>query len=70
MQACRIAVSPRSHGMIELDDYKRIEELTRSHEGLQRVPLHKPHRVSKLRKGGKSRNVIEILVVQVLDTTV
>ena len=70
MQGCRIGVSPGSHGLIELDDYAGIEELARSHEGLQRVPLHKPHRVSKLRKGGKIRNVIEILVMQVLDIIV
>ena len=63
MQAYWIAVSPGSHGIIELDDYTGVEELTRSHEGLHGVPLHKPHRVSKLRKGGKSHNVIEILVM-------
>ena len=53
MQGCRIGVSPEHHGLIELDDYAGIEELVRTHEGLQGVSLHKPHGVSKLRKGGK-----------------
>ena len=63
MQGCRTGVFPGGHGLIELDEYAGIEELARSQEGLQRVPLHKPHRVSNLRKGDKSWNVIEILIV-------
>ena len=70
MQGCRIGVSSRRHGLIELDDYAGIEELAQSHEGLQRVSLGKVHRVLKLRKGGESWNAIEVLAVQVLATTI
>ena len=63
MQGCRTGVFPGGQGLIELDDYAGIEELARSHEGIQRILLHKPHRVSNLRKGDKSWNVIEILIV-------
>ena len=34
MQACRIAISLKSHGMVEFDDHALIEEPTRTHEGL------------------------------------
>ena len=70
MQSCRIRISPGGHGLIELNDYPRVEKLTRSHEGLQGVPLHKLHSVSKLGESGESWKVLKVLVVQILATTV
>ena len=63
IQACRIAVLPGSHGMVEFDDHTQIKEPVRSHEGLYGVPLHKPHGVSKLGEGRESRNIIKILIM-------
>ena len=63
VQGSRIAVTHGSHGMVEFDDHKRIEELAWSHKRLQGITLHKSHRVSKLREGCESQNVIEILIV-------
>ena len=70
MQVYQIAVSPGSHGMVELDNHMWIEEPVWSHEGLQGVPLHKPHGASKLEEGRESRNIIKILIIQILSTIV
>ena len=56
--------------MIKLNDHSRVEKLARGHERLQGVPLHNPHRISELRKGGKSWKVIKSLIVQVLGTAI
>ena len=61
---------PGSHGMVKFDDHMQIEEPAQSHEGLQGITLHKSHRVSKLKEGCESRNVIEILIVQILATAI
>ena len=66
MQSCRIGISPGGHGLIELNDFPGVEELAWGHERVQGVLLPKPHRVSKLVKGGKSWKVIKMLVVQIL----
>ena len=70
MQSCRIGISPGGHGQIKLNDDTRVEELVRSHEGIHRVPLHKPHGVSKLGKGCESCKVVKMLFVQILATTI
>ena len=70
MQSCRIGISFGGHGLIKLNDNTGVEEPTRSHEGLEGVPLHKQHRVLKLRKGDESWKVIKVLVVQILATIV
>ena len=59
-----------SHGMVEFDDYARIKEPTQSDEGLQGVSLHKPHGVLKLGEGRESWNIIKILIMKILSTTV
>ena len=66
----RIGVSPRCHGLIELNDHPRVEKSAWSNERLQGVPVHKPYGVSKLEKGEKSRYVKKDLIVQVLGTTI
>ena len=54
------------HSMIELNDHSGVEKPARGHERLQGVPLHKPHGILELGKGGCSRYVIKSLVVQLL----
>ena len=54
MQGCRIGFSPKSLGMIELDDYTGIEESAQSHEGLQGVPLNKPIKSQSSRRATKT----------------
>ena len=66
----RMGVSPGCHSLIKLDDHTRVEKPASSHERLQGVPVHKPHRVPELGKGGKRRYVIKGLIVQVLGTTI
>ena len=66
----RMGVSPGCHSLIKLDDHTRVEKPAWSHERLQGVSVHKPHRVSELEKGGKRRYVIKGLIVQVLGTTI
>ena len=66
----RIWVSPGCHSLVKLYDHTGVEKPTWSHERLQGVPVHKPHGVSELGRGGKSRDVIIYLIVQVLSTTI
>ena len=70
MQSCRIGISPGGHVLIELNDYPGVEKIAWSHEGLQGVPLHKLHSISKLGEGGESWKVVKVLVVQILATVV
>ena len=70
MDDSRIEDSPRCHSLIELNDHPRVEESARGHERLQVVPLHKPHGISKLGKGGKIRYVVKDLVVQLFGTAI
>ena len=63
VQHSKIAVPLGSHSLVEFDYHTRIEELTWSHKWLQGVALHKPHGVSKLRKGGEGWNVIIVLIM-------
>ena len=59
----RIRYSPGCHGMVELDDHPRVEELGRGYKRLQGVPLHKPHGISKLEIGCKGWKIIICLAV-------
>ena len=58
-----IRVAPGCHSVVKLDDHTRVEKPVWSHERLHGVPVHKPHGVSDLRRGGKSRDVIIYLIV-------
>ena len=70
MQSHRVSLSPRCHRMIKLDDYPRIIVLTRRHERLQMVSLHKEHGVSKLRVLGKCREIVVNLPVEISPSAV
>ena len=70
MDSSRIRGSPRCHGMIEFDDHPGVEKLALGHKRLQGVPLHKLHRLSKLRIFRKIRNIIIGLAVQILGTAI
>ena len=65
MKSSRDGLSPRCHHMIELDDDPRILELTRNHELLQMVSLHKEHGVSEPRVCGKCREVVVNLSMEI-----
>ena len=65
MQSSRVGLSPRRHRVIKLDDYPRIKILTRRHERLQVVSLHKEHGVSELRVFGKCQEIIVNLPMQI-----
>ena len=58
------------HGMVELDDHPEVEEPTQGHKRLQGVPLHKPHRISKLRIGSKGWKIIICLAVHFPGTVI
>ena len=58
------------HGMVELDDHLGVEELARGHKRLQGVPLHKPHRISKLEISSKGWKIIICLVVHFPGTSI
>ena len=51
--------------MIELSDDPRIIELTRHHEQLQMVSLHKEHGVLEPRVRGKCREVVVNLSMEI-----
>ena len=51
--------------MIKLDDYPNIKELTRYHEWLQMVPLHKEHGVSETWVHGKCREIVVHLPMEI-----
>ena len=65
MKSNRVGLSPRCHRMIELDDDPRIIELTRHHERLQIVSLHKEHGVSEPQVRGKCREVVVNLSIEI-----
>ena len=48
MDNSRMRYSPGCHGMVELVDHPRVEELARGHKRLQGVPLYKPHGIYEL----------------------
>ena len=62
--------SPGCHSVIELNDHPRVEKPARGHERLQGLPLHKPHGISELEKGGKIIYVLKDLIVQLFGTTI
>ena len=66
MDNSRMRYSLGCHGIVELDDYPGVEELTRDHKRHQGVLLHKPHGISKLGISRKSWKIIICLVVQLL----
>ena len=65
MQSSRVSLTPRRHRAIKLDDYPRIIVLTRCHERLQMVSLHKEHGVSELRVLGKWQEIVVNLPVEI-----
>ena len=65
MNSSRVVLTPRCHRMIELDDYLRIIELTRHHEWIQMVSLHKEHGVSKPRVRGKFCEIVVNLSMEI-----
>ena len=70
MDNSRMRYSSGCHGMVEIDDHPRVEELARGHKRLQGVPLHKPHGISKLGICSKSWKIIICLTVQFPGTTI
>ena len=70
MKSSRIGLTPRCHRMIELGDYPRIKELTRHHEWLQMVSLHEEHGVSEPWVGGKCREIVVHLPMEISPPTV
>ena len=65
IKSSRVGLTPKSHYMIELDDYLRIIELTRHHEWLQMVSLHEEHGVSEPRVRGKCREIVVHLSMEI-----
>ena len=70
MQSSQVALSPRRHRVIKLDDYLRIKISTQHHERLQMVSLHEEHRVSELRVLGKYREIVVNLPVEISPSAV
>ena len=70
MQSSRVGLSPRHHRVIKLNDYPRIKKMTRRHERLQMVSLHKEHGVSELWVIGKFQEIVVNLPVQISLTTI
>ena len=58
------------HCVKELNDHSRVEKPARGHERLQGVPLHKPHGISELEKGRKTRYVVKGLIVKLFGTAI
>ena len=65
MKSSRVGLSPGCHRMIELDDDPRIIELTRHHERLQMVSLHKKHGVSEPQVCVKCREFVVNLSMEI-----
>ena len=65
MKSSRVVLSPGCHCMIELDDDPRMIVLTWHHEWLQMVSLYEKHGVSEPRVGGKCREIIVHLPMEI-----
>ena len=70
VQGCRVLLSPGCHSLIEFEHHPRVKILPRDHKGFQRVALYKAHGVPELEKGCKGWEVIIVLIVKALITTV